>query len=464
MAKKNKKESKTAVSKTKPSKVSVEELFKKGSEAQTIYDYPTAIELYTQALTVDEITSEIVYEILDQRAECYERMGQFNAELDDLDKMVEIAQNLGNPEMQMAIVYRHVFTAVRMGESAKIREIAEAAMVTGEKSDDISINAAVKLAVGYNHFVLVEKLEAQDNLEQALRLYREAGDREGEANTLAALMLVVFHTGNHTLAGKYALDTLAIWRSLGNRKREANALNAWSLTTSDYAQKRDAGEEALEIFKTIGDSYGQGQMYNNLSLLYGHLGLYSTARVYAHRAVDMVREMGARYSLSLFLDSLARAEMNLGEFARAEEKFREGQKVCAEINNTPTEGCVLFGMGRVALLSGQAEKGRDAIQSALDIFRKTNLGSNIPSTLVWLGAAYLALNDQESARRYTAEGVTEWEARSLSSSEYPPQEIWWWHYQALTYEVRQEHGPADNGSECLIFRKTPGQLYKKRVR
>ena len=123
MAKKNKKESKTAVSKTKPSKVSVEELFKKGSEAQTIYDYPTAIELYTQALTVDEITSEIVYEILDQRAECYERMGQFNAELDDLDKMVEIAQNLGNPEMQMVIVFRQVFTAARMGENAKVNTV-----------------------------------------------------------------------------------------------------------------------------------------------------------------------------------------------------------------------------------------------------------------------------------------------------------------------------------------------------
>ena len=449
MAKKNKKESKTAMPKTNGSKMGFEELFKNGAEAQASYDYPSAIELYSQALANEEINSELAYEILDERAECFERMGQFKAELDDFDKMFEIAQDLGNSEMQMAIVYRQVFTAARMGENAKVREIAEAAMVTGEKSDDISINAGVKLAVGYNHFVLEEKLEAQDNFEQALRLYRAAGDSEGEANTLAALGSVVTRTGNQVLAGKYALDALAIWQALGNRKREASALNAWSLTTSDYAQKRDAQEEVLENFKTIGDRFGQGQMYNNLSLLYGHLGLYSTARVYAHRAVDMVRETGARYGLALYLDSLARAEMNLGEFARAEEKFQEGQKVSAEINNRGIEGFVSYGMGRVALLSGQAEKGRDAIQSALDIFREINLGSDIPSTLAWLGATYLALDDPQSARMHTAEGVTEQEVIGLGGSEYPPQEIWWWHYQAQTYELRQEQAQKGNRSEIF---------------
>jgi tetratricopeptide (TPR) repeat protein len=291
------------------------ELFDKGSHAQAIYDYPAAIELYTSALAVEGTTSEMAYEILDQRAECYERMGQFTDELDDLDQMVEIAQELDKTELQVGVVFRQVFTAARKGENAKVSEITEAVKKLEQDTDDLSISAAVNLAFGYKHWVLEEKKKAQDYFDKALRMYRAVGDRQGEANSLSALSSVLLDTGNQTLAGKYSLDALAIWRSLGNRKREASALNAWSLTASDYAQKRDAGEEALEIFKTIGDRWGQGQMFNNLSLLYGHLGLYSTAREYAVRAVEMVRGMGALWELALYLDSYARTEMNLGEFS-----------------------------------------------------------------------------------------------------------------------------------------------------
>ena len=418
--------------------VSIKAFFDQGIQKQANFDYPSAIDLYTRALELDDLTHDQAYELLDQRAECFERMCQFNAELDDLDRMVQLAEEMGNPKKQMAIVFRQVFTAARMGESARVSQIAEFTEKVGEDSTDISITAAVNLAVGYKHWVREEKIQAQERFEQALRMYRAAGDREGEANVLAALGPVVLDRGNQTLAGKYALDALEIWRSLGNRKREAASLNAWSLTTSDYAQKRDAGEEALEIFISIGDRWGQCQMYNNLSLLYGHLGLYSTARDYALRAVEMVREMGARFGLALYLDSLARAEMNLGEFSTAEKIFREGQEVSKAINSTIIEAFDLFGLGRVALLSGQPEHGRQAIQQALDIFRETNLGSDIPSTLAWLGAAYLALNDPQTARMYTAEGVTEIEATGLGGSEYPPQEIWWWHYQALTHGLWQD--------------------------
>jgi tetratricopeptide (TPR) repeat protein len=240
------------------------ELFELGKQAQSEFDYPQAIDLFSEALFSD-IQPRMAYEILDQRAECHDLMGQFKEELEDLDQMVSIAQELGDAHMQTDIVFRQLFTAARMGASGKIHQIAESTKKVGENSDEISISAAVSLAIGYNHWILEEKTEAQENFEQALLKYRAAGDRENEANTLAALGSVVLDAGNQELSGKYSRDALEIWRSLGNRKREASSINAWSLTTSDYAQKRDAGEEALEIFISIGDRCGQCQMYNNLS-------------------------------------------------------------------------------------------------------------------------------------------------------------------------------------------------------
>jgi len=83
----NKEKSKNTLQNINPA-----ELFDKGFQAQAIYDYPAAIELFTSALTVEDVSPEMAYEILDQRAECFERMGQFADEQDDLDKMVEIAR------------------------------------------------------------------------------------------------------------------------------------------------------------------------------------------------------------------------------------------------------------------------------------------------------------------------------------------------------------------------------------
>ena len=425
------------------------ELFEMGKQAQSEFDYPLAIEIYNKALRSKDVKPVLAYEILDQQAECHDLMGQFKEELQDLDQMVSIAQELGDVHMQTDIVFRQLFTAARMGDGAKIHEAAEATKKAAENLDDISVSAAESLAVGYLHWNLEEKTEARENFEQALRKYRAAGDRENEANTLAALGSVVLDAGNQELSGKYSRNAQEIWRSLGNRKREASSINAWSLTTSDYAQKRDAGEEALEIFISIGDRWGQCQMYNNLSLLYGHMGLYSTAREYALRAVDMVRDMGARFGLALYLDSLARAEMNLEDFSTAEAVFKEGQEVAREIGSKDIEGFDLFGLGRVALMSGKAHEGREAIQAALDNFRETNLGSDIPSVLAWLGAANLALDDPRAARMYTAEAVTELEAIGYGGSEYPPQEIWWWHYHALSYEQRRENDELENGSQSV---------------
>lgn len=299
MDNKNKRDRGDVNSSSAQQEVKTARLFEEGKLAQSVFEYPEAIELFSEALSSEDIQPGLAYEILDQRAECHDLMGQFKEEVEDLDQMVSIAQELGDAHMQTDIVFRQLFTAGRMGASAKIHEITEATKDVGGDPDDISISAAVSLAIGYNHWILEEKTEAQDNFEQALRKFRAAGDREGEANTLAVLGSVILDSGNQELARKFALDAQEIWRSLGNRKREASSINARSLTTSDYAQKRDAGEEALEIFISIGDRWGQCQMYNNISLLYGHMGLYSTAREYSLEC-----RYGAGYGGSFWISTL----------------------------------------------------------------------------------------------------------------------------------------------------------------
>jgi len=71
-------------------KVKPAELFEQGSQAQAVFDYPKAIELFSSALDKKGVSPELAYEMLDQRSECHGRLGQFKEELEDLDQMVSI--------------------------------------------------------------------------------------------------------------------------------------------------------------------------------------------------------------------------------------------------------------------------------------------------------------------------------------------------------------------------------------
>src|SRR3972149_1208990 len=113
-------------------------------------------------------------------------------------------------------------------------------------------------------------------------------------------------------------------------------------------------------------------MYNNLSLLYGHLGLYGTARQYAQRGVQMARDAKSLREVVLYLESLGRAEMDLGEYEHAQKALDESCALAQEVGDRNGEGYDWLGLGRVALANGKVEQARQSIRLACDLFREVN--------------------------------------------------------------------------------------------
>jgi tetratricopeptide (TPR) repeat protein len=104
---------------------------------------------------------------------------------------------------------------------------------------------------------------AAASLVQALALYRELGDRLGEADALLGLGIAQLPAGDYAAADAYLVQALALYRELGDRLGEADArlgLGMTHLPAGDYAAADRYLAQALEQYRSLGHIRSPGQM------------------------------------------------------------------------------------------------------------------------------------------------------------------------------------------------------------
>src|SRR4028119_1865993 len=93
-------------------------------------------------------------------------------------------------------------------------------------------------------------------LEEALKLYREAGDRTGEAATLTWLGGIYSELGEKQKALEYYSQSLPLLRAVGDRRGEATTLNNIGTVYSALGEKQKALEyysQSLPLRRALGD-------------------------------------------------------------------------------------------------------------------------------------------------------------------------------------------------------------------
>ena len=107
--------------------------------------------------------------------------------------------------------------------------------------------------------------------DQALRLYRAAGDRGSEAATLSNIGLVYRGLGEPQRALEYYGQALPITREVGDRAGEAVTLNNIGGVYRGLGELQRALEyygQALPIRREVGDRAGEAATLNNIGLVY----------------------------------------------------------------------------------------------------------------------------------------------------------------------------------------------------
>ena len=252
--------------------------------------------------------------------------------------------------------------------------------------------------------------EALENFQQALVIYQEVGNREGEGETFNGIGEVYRNLGHYSQALEYLQQALVIRKEIGDRYGEGLTLNNLGSvyhSLGKYPQALEYYEQALAIRN--GNLSGLGTTLNNIGALYYSLGKYPQAIEYYQQAFLINRGANNRYGESLALSNLGVAYHQLNNYPQAIEYYQQALAIRTELGDHAGLGQTLNNLGAVYQESGKYPQAIEYYQQALVIRKEVGDRSGEAKTLNNLGYIFDAQKQPELAIIFLKQSVNTFE-------------------------------------------------------
>jgi eukaryotic-like serine/threonine-protein kinase len=255
-----------------------------------------------------------------------------------------------------------------LSESRRGQEAASRAARTALAQGARHLLARARFEEGSNLQNLGQMDEALAALEEAERLFREAGDLRGMAGSMNNRALVLGGRGDLAAAEKLFNEALAAYRSIGNKSGEA--LMEGNLGNVEYFRGNLAGarrrwEQTLPTYMEINEKDGAARMLNNIASVLGEQGDVRGARAMFERALALYREIGHKSGIGSALGNIARSWHQQGDLAAAERTYAESLAIWREIGDKQYAASHVQDFGRLLRDEGEAARARSSFDEAL---------------------------------------------------------------------------------------------------
>lgn len=137
--------------------------------------------------------------------------------------------------------------------------------------------------------------DALKSYDQALAIFRELGDSDGEASTLVKLGNVQRHAANPSAAVRSWQQALAIYQKLDNPSGEAGMLASIGYVQKDdgkYADALQTEQHALAIYRQLGDRFGEASTLTAIGLCLADQSRYADALETFGQALTIYQQLG----------------------------------------------------------------------------------------------------------------------------------------------------------------------------
>ncbi len=227
-------------------------------------------------------------------------------------------------------VMRPLNNQFRRSESEAILKTLDEQIITHRVESNVG--AEVAYWQGELHRQFYESDEALEHYARAIEIFRQLGDRLGEANTLYAIGdILQFKKQTDEALENYA-RAMQIYRQVGARLGEANTLCA----IGDVLQFKNQTDEALEnyacamqIYHQVGDRLGEANCLQE----FGNLAEETEKKLqFLQDAQQLYVAIGSLYSQSRNLCFIARAQESQGNLSAALESWTISRDLAIEIN------------------------------------------------------------------------------------------------------------------------------------
>jgi CHAT domain-containing protein/tetratricopeptide (TPR) repeat protein len=277
-------------------------------------------------------------------------------------------------------------------------------------------------------------VQALDYCEEALIILREIGDRVGEAYTLKAIAILCLDLAEHEDALDYYLQALALAQEMGDTAAESDTLTAigyvaeaayaegMDLTSySEYQRALGRLQTALAAYQVIGNRLREGTALNAIGMCYERLGQNDQALECLEESLIIAREVGDRFGEASALNSIALVYGNVGRYEEALNHQEQALTIAREIGDRQSEARALDCIGIVYDYLGRYEEALDYHEQALALAQEVGDELTQSDALLNIGDIHQYSGQYEEALDYYTQALAlaretnprEWEASTL---------------------------------------------------
>lgn len=162
--------------------------------------------------------------------------------------------------------------------------------------------------------------DAAAKLRGAARLFREAGDKHGEAGSLFGVATSAYLSGEKAESLMLYKQAISLYRVTNDRMELSQTLGsaaAISLELGDRKTGFEYMQEAMPIYEELGDVGGVASAENFIGSLYYVQGKYDLALEHLDRALKLRQTLGNKCDVAATMNNRAVVYSALGEKARA---------------------------------------------------------------------------------------------------------------------------------------------------
>lgn len=218
------------------------------------------------------------------------------------------------------------------------------------------------------------------------------------ARMLTAAGTLALGQGEWPVARHHFEDALDLWRGLGDRagiSRASNLLGVVLLRLGEVAAARRSMEESLELARALGERSMLPSVLNNLGSLAMNRQDNEAAYRHFEEAALILRDLGNRLHLAVALGNQGHVAQRLGDTAAADRCYSESLALHLELGNRPGAAGTLTLLGQSAWTRGEYAEARRRWTEALTCYR--DIGSRRGEADILNNLGLLALDEENLA-------------------------------------------------------------------
>jgi tetratricopeptide (TPR) repeat protein len=233
-------------------------LFRLGACRVELSSIQTAIGLLNEALALADRTElpcdRLRADILRWRSRCWRRHRDYEAAREDLERALELAEGLDDPQAVAGVYFHASLVAERQGQWVLARKYAEQAKAQFEEIADRATVGKLLNNLGAFNFMLGKPEAAVDHLKESFRILLDYGSEADAARAVSSLAQVHLRTGHPEPAEEQARQALKL---LGDRVDVVDEIGNAQLVLGRSLLEQSRLDEAEEAFTAAERSFDQ---------------------------------------------------------------------------------------------------------------------------------------------------------------------------------------------------------------